>query len=99
MFYTIVFRRSADVWVALCLENGLVGQGDTKEDALARLQEAIASVEAARLQDDQIYTAPIAINELHEFLTLGTTPTHSGSYELLTIHAWKHPFAAHSPRE
>jgi predicted RNase H-like HicB family nuclease len=87
MFYTVVFRRSAHVWAVLCLENGLVGQGDTKEEALARLQEAIASFEEARLQDDQIYTAPIAINELHEFLALESTPIHFSSYELLTIYA------------
>ncbi len=87
MFYTVVFRRSANVWVVLCLENGIVGQGNTKEDALSKLQEAIASFEAARLQDDRILTAPIAINELREFLTLESTPADSASYELLTIHA------------
>jgi len=28
-FYTTVLRRSGSYWVALCLENGLVGQGAT----------------------------------------------------------------------
>jgi hypothetical protein len=32
-FYTAVLRSAGGVWVVLCLENGLVGQGDTKDDA------------------------------------------------------------------
>ena len=32
-FYTTVLRKSDDYWVALCLENGLVGQGKTKKKA------------------------------------------------------------------
>ena len=35
-FYTIVLRRSGDYWVVLCLENGIVGQGDTKDDAIKK---------------------------------------------------------------
>jgi len=42
-FYTMVLRRSGSNWVALCLENGLVGQGVTKEDAIRKLREAIES--------------------------------------------------------
>ena len=38
-FYTTVLRRSGGCWVALCLENGLVGQGDTKDDAIKKLKE------------------------------------------------------------
>ncbi len=30
-FYTTVLRKSGPYWVALCLENGIVGQGHTKE--------------------------------------------------------------------
>jgi predicted RNase H-like HicB family nuclease len=40
-FYTIVLRQSGNYWVALCLENGLVGQGDTKETAVKKLRESI----------------------------------------------------------
>ena len=29
-FYTVVLRKSGSYWVALCLENGLVGQGKYK---------------------------------------------------------------------
>ena len=40
-FITSVFRKSGEYWVALCLENGVVGQGLTKDDALDKLKEAI----------------------------------------------------------
>lgn len=30
-FYTTVLRKSGQYWVALCLENGIVGQGATKD--------------------------------------------------------------------
>jgi len=40
-FYTAVLRKSGRDWVALCLENGLVGQGDSKELAVTKLKEAL----------------------------------------------------------
>ena len=43
-FYTVVLRKSGNYWVALCLENGLVGQGNTKENAIEKLKEAIEFV-------------------------------------------------------
>ncbi len=69
-FYTAVIRKSGDSWVALCLENGLVSQGDCKEDAFVRLKEAIDSVEDVRKQVSDVYSAPVSIGELHEFLTV-----------------------------
>ncbi|WP_375474710.1 hypothetical protein [uncultured Nostoc sp.] len=36
-------RKSAGYWVALCLENRLVGQGINQEAAIKQLNEAIAS--------------------------------------------------------
>nr|ADN12789.1 hypothetical protein Cyan7822_0763 [Gloeothece verrucosa PCC 7822] len=33
-FYTVILRKSADYWVALCLENGLVGQGNTPDQII-----------------------------------------------------------------
>lgn len=42
-FYTTVLRKSAGYWVALCLKNGLVGQGINQEVAIKQLNEAIAS--------------------------------------------------------
>ncbi|BBD63962.1 hypothetical protein NIES4072_23820 [Nostoc commune NIES-4072] len=41
-FYTTVLRKSAGYWVALCLENGLVGQGINQKGAIKELHEAIA---------------------------------------------------------
>ncbi|BDI18232.1 hypothetical protein ANSO36C_40340 [Nostoc cf. commune SO-36] len=40
-FYTTVLPKSAGYWVALCLENGLVGQGINQEAAIKQLKEAI----------------------------------------------------------
>ena len=39
-FYTLVLRQSREYWVALCLENGIVGQGATQEIAIDNLQIA-----------------------------------------------------------
>ncbi|MGL5132214.1 MAG: hypothetical protein ACRC78_06775, partial [Planktothrix sp.] len=30
-FYTVILKKSTDYWVSLCLENGIVGQGNTPE--------------------------------------------------------------------
>ena len=69
-FYTSVLRKSGSYWVALCLENGIVGQGHTKETAVLKLKEAIDSIEEVRKADEDIYSAPLSIKELHEFLTV-----------------------------
>jgi len=82
-----ILRRSGDCWVALCLENGVVSQGSTKEEALIKMREAIASLELAFSDDPSLLTAPIAINELHEFLSIeGQEPTLE-TYELRAVHA------------
>ncbi len=86
-FLTTIFRRSGDYWVALCLENGLVSQGSTKEEALIKMREAIASLDLAFSDDPSLFTAPISINELHEFLSVeGREPT-SETYELRAVNA------------
>ena len=69
-FHTTIFRKSGSYWVSLCLENGLVGQGATKDEAMQRLQEAITSFAEAVDQDKDVYSAPISSKELHEFLTV-----------------------------
>ena len=75
-FYTAVLKKSGPYWVALCLENGTVGQGHTKEIAVEKLKEAIDSIEQARKEDRDIFSAPLSIKELHEFLTIeGVEPT------------------------
>jgi len=69
-FYTVVLRQSASYWVALCLENGLVGQGNTQDDAITKLKEAIESFQEVYESEENIYNASISFKELHEFLTL-----------------------------
>jgi uncharacterized protein (DUF433 family) len=69
-FYTMVLRKSGNDWVALCLENGLVGQGMTKDESIKKLKEAIESFEDVRKTEEDVYGAPISIKELHEFLGL-----------------------------
>lgn len=75
-FYTVVLQKSGGCWVALCLENGLVGQGNTKENAIEKLKEAINSFGDVCKEESEVYTAPLSIKELHEFLTVeGKEPT------------------------
>lgn len=86
-FYTVVLRKSGRYWVALCLENGLVGQGITKENAISKLKEAVDSLEVVCKVESDIYSAPLSIKELHEFLTVeGKEPTLE-SYELRALYA------------
>ncbi|MEH2056962.1 MAG: type II toxin-antitoxin system HicB family antitoxin [Nostoc sp.] len=72
-FYTIVLRKSAGYWVALCLENGLVGQGINQEAAIKQLNEAIASFVEVYKIEPNIYHTSLTIEELHEFLELEDT--------------------------
>ncbi|MBI2559813.1 MAG: hypothetical protein HYW14_01600, partial [Planctomycetes bacterium] len=60
-FFTTVLRQSGTHWVALCLENELVGQGITKEDAIKKLKEAIESFEDVYNTESDIYSSPISI--------------------------------------
>lgn len=39
-FNTTVLQKSAGYWVALCLENGLVGQGRNQEAAIKQLKRS-----------------------------------------------------------
>ena len=82
-----MLRKSGDYWVALCLENGLVGQGDTKDEAIRKLKEAIESFEEELEKDSDVYSAPISIKELHEFLTVEGKEPISEEYELRAVHA------------
>ncbi|MCJ7784403.1 MAG: hypothetical protein MUP41_10760 [Desulfobacterales bacterium] len=69
-FYTVVLRKSGNDWVALCLENGLVGQGMTKEESIGKLKEATECVEDVKKAEEDVYSAPLSIKELHKFLTI-----------------------------
>ncbi len=86
-FYTVVLRQSAGYWVALCLENGLVGQGNTQENAISKLKDAIESLQAVYQTVTNIYSAPISIEELHEFLMLEDEEQNSETYELRKVYA------------
>ena len=86
-FYTTVLKRSGPNWVALCLENGIVGQGDTKEKAVVKLKEAIDSIEEVRRTDEDIYSAQLSIKELHEFLTIEGAETLSEPLEMRALYA------------
>ena len=86
-FHTVVLRGSGGFWVALCLENGLVGQGETKDAAVQKLTEAIESFNEIRQEADDIYTAPLSIRELHEFLTVEGSDPAAETYERRTVNA------------
>jgi len=86
-FYTMVLRKSGKDWVALCLENGLVGQGMTKEESIRKLKEAIECFEDIRKTEEDVYSAPISIKELHEFLTIEGKELVSQSFELRAVNA------------
>lgn len=84
-FYTVIIRKSADYWVSLCLENGLVGQGNTPEQSIDKLKQAIESFSEVYESESDVYLSPISINELHEFLTLEDAAA-SDIYELRKVY-------------
>jgi predicted RNase H-like HicB family nuclease len=73
--------------VGLCLENGIVGQGNTQENAINKLKEAIESFEDVYESEDNIYKSPISIDELHEFLLVEDKEKQSEIYELRKVYA------------
>ncbi|MEH2108426.1 type II toxin-antitoxin system HicB family antitoxin [Nostoc sp.] len=86
-FYTVVLKQSAGYWLALCLENGIVGQGIIQEDAISKLKEAIESFEIVYESESNIYKSPISIDELHEFLFVEEKQQDSEIYELRKVYA------------
>ncbi|MFN6500731.1 MAG: type II toxin-antitoxin system HicB family antitoxin [Nostoc sp. DedQUE01] len=86
-FYTVVLRQSSGYWVALCLENGIVGQGNTQEDAINKLKEAIESFEIVYETEINIYKSPVSIEQLHEFLFVEEQEQDSEIYELRKVYA------------
>ena len=67
-------------------ENELVGQGKTPEQVIDKLKEAIESFLEIYQQETNIYSSPIRIDELHEFLAIEDTET-SETYELRKVYA------------
>ena len=86
-FYTVVLRQSSGYWVALCLENGIVGQGNSQEDAIKKLKEAIESFEVVYESESNIYKSPVSIDELHEFLSVEEKEQDLEIYELRKVYA------------
>jgi predicted RNase H-like HicB family nuclease len=86
-FYTIVLKKSASYWVALCLENGCLGQGHSREEAIGNLTDAIDSIVEARQTDADIYSEPLSIKELHEFLTVEAPLPINMPLEMRTLYA------------
>jgi len=86
-FYTVVLRQSAHAWVALCLENGIVGQGNTQDGAVAKLKQALESMQLVYETSSDIYSAPVSIQALHEFLTVESKEPASEVYEFRAVYA------------
>lgn len=86
-FFTFLLRESSRYWVALCLENGVVGQGESQAKAVASLKDALASLEQAQQEEPDIETRPVAIKELHEFLTVEPVEPKAASFELRVLYA------------
>ncbi|MDJ0508671.1 MAG: type II toxin-antitoxin system HicB family antitoxin [Crocosphaera sp.] len=85
-FYTVILRKIASYWVSLCLENGFVGQGETPEQAIDKLKEAIESFLEVYNSEDNVYSRPLHIDELHEFLTIENSES-CEIYELRKVYA------------
>jgi predicted RNase H-like HicB family nuclease len=87
-FYTAVLRQSDGYWVSLCLENGVVGQGTTQEQAIANLKDAISSLQEVYDSEPDVYRhTPIPVEELHEFLQIESPTPTTETYELRAIPA------------
>lgn len=86
-FYTTISIFSQGYWVSVCLENGVVGQGSNRKESLDKLQEAVSSLQMVLSTEKNIYTSPISIKELHEFLNLEDQSVSQESYELRKIYA------------
>lgn len=84
--YTMVMRQTSGKRVTLCLENGVVGQGASREEAIQRLKEAITSFEEAVKAEGGVYSAPVSIRELHEFLTYEVDQPTVERYELCAVY-------------
>ena len=73
--------------MALCLENGIVGQGKTQDIAMAKLKEAAESFQSVYDDEENIYSAPVPIQELHEFLTVEAMEPIAEVYEFRAVYA------------
>lgn len=70
-YYTAILKKSGKQFVALCLELGVVGCGNTRPQAIQSLRAAVESYLEYAAETGLPETRPIAIQQLHEFLFLG----------------------------
>ena len=63
------------------------GPGKLKREGAGKLQEAIVSFEEVCQVEPDVYTTPIAVEELHEFLTITENQPAMKSYELRAVYA------------
>jgi predicted RNase H-like HicB family nuclease len=68
--YTAVLKKSGKQFVALCLELGVVGCGNTRAKAMQSLRAAVESYLDYAAEAGLPEARPVAIQELHEFLFL-----------------------------
>ena len=61
--------------------------GIYKRKAIEKLKEAIDSIEEAKETDGDIYSAPLSIKELHEFLMLEDMGIVSEPLEMRALYA------------
>ena len=65
--YTIILKKSGEQYVSLCVENMVVGCGETKDEAINTVKEAILSYEGS-VEEGMSLERPLPLNLLHEFL-------------------------------
>jgi len=73
--------------VALCLENGIVGQGDTQDIAMAKLKEAAESFQLASDAEENVHSSPVPVEALDEFLTVEAMQPIVEIYEFRAVYA------------
>ncbi len=66
--FTIVIKRSGEQFVTLCLELGVAGTGDTRDEALENTRDAIESYLEAMDADGLAPERAVPLEQLHEFL-------------------------------
>ncbi|MBM4166258.1 MAG: type II toxin-antitoxin system HicB family antitoxin [Ignavibacteria bacterium] len=65
-----VLKKSGNQYLALCLELGVIGSGNTPTTAKKTLREAIESYLEYAQEEWLSNERPVSIKELHEFFAL-----------------------------
>lgn len=72
--YTIILKKSGVQYVSLCLELMVVGCGNTKEEAIISVKDAIDSY-IDSFEEKMPLERPVPLDLLHEFLSEGEKET------------------------